>query len=89
MIAGFLRVPHRTVSKETKRFKEIGPGRMLKGEDAEKKAANTSRNRQIIKKHAQKYSESMQKIFKLETIVRESVRLMAKVELKLRPYKFK
>lgn len=86
-IVRLLNVPQRTVSKAVNRFKELGhegdrPGR------GRKRSVNTNDNRKIIKKRIKRNPKrSMRKIARELGINRESVRLIAKKELGLKPYK--
>lgn len=76
-----------TVSRCIKRFNELGnyDDRPRKGR---KRTVNVSNNRQIIKKRIQRNpARSMRQIARETGINRESIRLMAKKDLGLKPYK--
>lgn len=87
-IARMLKVPKQTISDVIKRFKELGNTGRRPG-SGRKRTVNISRNRQIIRKRVQRKSrQSMRKVARETGINRESVRLIAKNMLKLKPYKF-
>lgn len=88
-IVRLLGVPKQTVSYAVNRFKELGHDgdRLGRGR---KRTVNTSRNRKIIKKRVIRNPHvSMRKIARQTGIARESVRMIAKKELNLHPYKLK
>ena len=71
------------------RFKELGHDGDRPGRER-KQTVNTSQNRKIIKKRVNRNPHvSMRKIARETRISRESVRLIAKRELNLHPYKFR
>ena len=75
------------VSRAIKRFKELG-NKSDRHERGRKRTVNSSNNRKIIKKRVERNSRvSMRKIARETGINRESVRLIAKKELGLKPYK--
>ena len=87
-IVRMLRVPQQTVSYAIKRLKKLGhkgdrPGRRRK------RTINIRQNLHIIQQRIQRNPRSsMRKVARETGISRESVRRMAKKELKLKPYKF-
>ena len=86
-IVRLLNVPKQTVFKVVNRFKELGHDGHCPG-SGRRRTANTSSNRQIIRKRVKRNLRvSMQKIARETGMKCESVRQMAKRELNLMPYK--
>lgn len=86
-IAKALGVARSLVSRAVKRFRELGHDGDRRGR-GRKRNVNSFRNRNIIKKRVDRNPRvSLRKIARETGISRESVRRIAKTELKLRPYK--
>lgn len=86
-ISRLLNVPKQTVSDAIRRFKELGHSGRRPG-SGRKRTINISSNRQIISKRIKRNSRlSMRKVARETGLKRESVRMIAKNELQLRPYK--
>ena len=86
-IVRLLAVPQQTVSKAIKRYLELG-NTQDRARSGRPRTENNARNRKIIRDRIKRNSRvSMRKISRETGIKRESVRLIAKNELGLRPYK--
>lgn len=88
-IARTIGIAPETVSRCVKRFIELGNDG-VRPHVGRKRTVNISKNRQIISKRVKRNpARSMRKIARETGINRESVRRIAKYELKLKPYKLK
>lgn len=86
-IGRMLNVPRQTISDAIQRFKELGHTGRRPG-SGRKPTVNISGNRQIISKRVRRNSRlSMRRVARETGINRESVRLIAKNILRLKPYK--